>query len=118
MACSSSVGLSGHDRLGFGGRHNAQVADHAGGGEPVLGGQHGVEASRYGSPPRSGVAVEAKKTVMALRSGSTERSESVFVLLGMAVRLRPESVFDLARCTQREAKWRRMAIRQSSTRCC
>src|SRR5438094_6722836 len=29
----------------------------------------GSTASRYGSPPRSGVAVEARKTVMAVRSG-------------------------------------------------
>ena len=30
----------------------------------------GSTASRYGSPPRSGVAVEARKTVMAFTSGS------------------------------------------------
>src|SRR5437870_8350241 len=30
----------------------------------------GSTASRYGSPPRSGIAVEARKTVMAFRSGA------------------------------------------------
>src|SRR5207253_4865524 len=29
----------------------------------------GSTASRYGSPPRSGVAVEARKTVIAVKSG-------------------------------------------------
>src|SRR5438046_7795695 len=33
----------------------------------------GSTASRYGSPPRSGVAVEARKTVIAVTSGSLTR---------------------------------------------
>ena len=47
-------------------RQGTEVADDAGGGEPVFGGEHGVEVRQ---PARSGVVIEARKTVIAVTSG-------------------------------------------------
>ena len=57
------LGKEVEDRVG---RQGTEVADHAGGGEAVLGGQHGVEVRQAAPLRRSG---RSGKTVMAVKSG-------------------------------------------------